>query len=59
MVYRIPAGGGNATMIIHENGDGAGHPLTGGVSVAIDDADNAFVSAQTSNNVFKISPVAN
>jgi len=46
------------TEIIDSTGDGGGNPLFFPVGVLIDSAGNAFVTGNTSNNVFKIGGAA-
>ena len=44
------------TEIIDASGDGAGNPLDGSISIAVDGAGNVYVTGYDSDNAFRITP---
>ena len=47
---------GDITEIIDASGDGAGNPLSGPLSVAVDGAGSVYVAGRFSDNAFQITP---
>ncbi len=47
---------GDITEIIDASGDGAGNPLDGSISIAVDGAGTVYVTGYDSDNAFRITP---